>query len=155
MSVKCPDCGNRTDPTAETCPECGHIMKYKSKIPGDFRLAELRDKVEGAVREGKSASFTRDIRCKKCDHTGKIEAQDTGDTPKDRLFVFLGKGSDGHIRFRCPKCKSVIAVDPVRWALSTEMQGEYKQSNIQNVVGCLVALALAYLFFRWIVGAWG
>ena len=96
---------------------------------------------------------TRDIRCRRCGHTGKIEAHDTpGDTPKDRLFTFEGKDSGGYLRFRCPNCKTDVAVDPVWATPSPEMQGadpgRAQKGYVPDVAGCVAPLALGvFLLF--------
>ena len=57
-------------------------------------------------------AITRNIRCAECGHRGKIEAHDTGDTPKDRLFTHLGKDPKGYIRLNCPSCNTHLRISP-------------------------------------------
>ncbi len=81
-------------------------------------------------------SISRNIKCKSCGHDGYVEAVDTQNISKDKIFKHLGKDQDGYLHFKCPACNSESAYSPY---------GFFK--------GCLIVLfiiigVVIYLFLR-------
>ena len=69
--------------------------------------------------------LTHDIKCSSCGREGKVDAYDVVYIlPQSERFEFLTKDSStGFMRLRCPSCKVVLVVDPVKVIDASQMVG--------------------------------
>jgi hypothetical protein len=59
-----------------------------------------------------SGFTTRKIICKKCGYKGLIDAHDTKNLPRQVIFTFLGKDSEGYFHYQCPSCGTDESYSP-------------------------------------------
>jgi len=55
---------------------------------------------------------SRNIKCRKCNFSGVVEAHDTGGYPQEKIFKNLGKDTSGYLHLKCPECGADEAYSP-------------------------------------------
>lgn len=125
---------------------------------------EMKAEFEAMLSAARAAANApRDIKCGECGHQGKVAAYDVvGKYPEDMVFPILGKHRPtAFMMFECPRCKSHIAVDPIKAVRGGVMVGnsldagtgrDYEHSPASRV-GCTIAAVVFGALIVWALRA--